>query len=132
MCIKMVYNITTFKNIFQYQMAEFYSAKPQLLLHQPNTQSVLFIQSLFYILLMHVLRLVFCCLFCSSGASWALVLMEFEGEGQTTAFVLQLTLSAYMVNKIFFWNSTQLFPQMLKFCSLKYNFIRHSPPPFLF
>ena len=36
MCIKMMYNITTFKNVFQYQMAEFISVKPQLLLHQPN------------------------------------------------------------------------------------------------
>ena len=36
MCIKMMYNITTFNNVFQYQMAEFNSVKPQLLLHQPN------------------------------------------------------------------------------------------------
>ena len=30
MSIKMIYNITTFKNIFQYQMAKFNSAKLQL------------------------------------------------------------------------------------------------------
>ena len=36
MHIKMMYNITIFKNAFQYQMAEFKNAKPQLLLHQPN------------------------------------------------------------------------------------------------
>ena len=33
----MVYNITTFKNIFQYQTAKFNNAKPQLLLHQPTS-----------------------------------------------------------------------------------------------
>jgi len=36
MCIKMIYNITTFKNAFQYQTAKFNNAKPQLLLHQTN------------------------------------------------------------------------------------------------
>ena len=36
MCIKIMYNIITFKNVFQYQMANF-NAKPQLLLHQLNT-----------------------------------------------------------------------------------------------
>ena len=36
MCIKMMYNITTFKNVFQYQRAKFNNAKLQLLLHQPN------------------------------------------------------------------------------------------------
>lgn len=36
MCIKMIYNITIFKNVFQYQTANFKNAKPQLLLHQPN------------------------------------------------------------------------------------------------
>ena len=30
-------NKTTFKNVFQYQMANFDNAKPQLLLHQPNS-----------------------------------------------------------------------------------------------
>ena len=34
MHIKIMYNITTFKNVFQYQIAEFNSAKPKLLLHQ--------------------------------------------------------------------------------------------------
>jgi len=33
----MMYNIITFKNVFQYQMAKFNNAKLQLLLHQPNT-----------------------------------------------------------------------------------------------
>ena len=33
----MMNNITTFKNVFQYQIAEFNSAKPKLLLHQFNT-----------------------------------------------------------------------------------------------
>ena len=32
-----MYNITTFKNVFHYQMAKFNKAKPQLLLHQTNT-----------------------------------------------------------------------------------------------
>ena len=32
-----MYNITTFNNVFQYQMAKFNNVKPQLLLHQPNT-----------------------------------------------------------------------------------------------
>ena len=36
MCIKMMYNITTFKNVFQYQREKFNNAKLQLLLHQPN------------------------------------------------------------------------------------------------
>ena len=36
MHIKMMYHITTFKNVFQYQMAKLNTAKPQLLLHQPN------------------------------------------------------------------------------------------------
>ena len=36
MHIKMVYNITTFKNVFQYQMAKLSNAKLQLLFHQPN------------------------------------------------------------------------------------------------
>ena len=30
-----MYNITTFKNVFQNQMTKF-DAKPQLFLHQPN------------------------------------------------------------------------------------------------
>ena len=34
MCIKMIYNKTTFKNVFQYQMANFNTTKPQLLVHQ--------------------------------------------------------------------------------------------------
>ena len=37
MCIKMMYSIITFKNVFQYQMAEFNNAKPQLPLYQSNT-----------------------------------------------------------------------------------------------
>ena len=36
MCIKMMYNITTFKNVFQYQVAKFNNAKPQLVLCQSN------------------------------------------------------------------------------------------------
>ena len=36
MCFKMMYNITTFKNVFQYQMAEFNEAKTTLL-HQLNS-----------------------------------------------------------------------------------------------
>ena len=36
MCIKMMYNITTFKNVFHYQIAKFSNAKLQLLLYQPN------------------------------------------------------------------------------------------------
>ena len=36
MCIKMMYNITTFKNVFQYQMAKFNNANLYLLLHQSN------------------------------------------------------------------------------------------------
>ena len=36
--MKMIYNRTTFiYNVFQYQTANFNNAKPQLLLHQPNT-----------------------------------------------------------------------------------------------
>ena len=38
MHIKMLCNIKhLFKNVFQYQTAEFHSEKPQLLLHQPKT-----------------------------------------------------------------------------------------------
>ena len=37
MHIKMMYNITTLKNIFQYQTAKFNNVKTQLLLHQPNS-----------------------------------------------------------------------------------------------
>ena len=43
MHIKMLYNIilykciTTFKIVFQYQMAKFNNAQLQLLLHQPNS-----------------------------------------------------------------------------------------------
>ena len=36
MLINMMYNITTFKNASQYQMAKFNNAKLQLLLHQSN------------------------------------------------------------------------------------------------
>ena len=36
MCIKMMYNTNTFKNVFQYQTANFNNAKLQLLLYQPN------------------------------------------------------------------------------------------------
>ena len=36
MCIKMMYNITTFENVFQCQRVKFNNAKPQLLSHQPN------------------------------------------------------------------------------------------------
>ena len=36
MCIKMMYNITTFKNILQYQVVKFNNAKPQLVLYQSN------------------------------------------------------------------------------------------------
>ena len=42
MCIKMIYNVTTFKNAFQYQTAKFNNAKPQLLLHQTNKISLEF------------------------------------------------------------------------------------------
>ena len=40
----MIYNITTFKNVFQYQMAKFNNAKQQLLLHQLiyNTKATVF------------------------------------------------------------------------------------------
>ena len=31
MCIKMMYDVTAFKNVFQYQTAKFNNAKPQLL-----------------------------------------------------------------------------------------------------
>ena len=43
MLIKMMYNITIFKNVFQYQTAKFNSSKPQLLLYQPrrSSQSIL-------------------------------------------------------------------------------------------
>jgi len=37
MCIKMMYNIATFKNVFEYRIARFKNAKPQLRLHQPNS-----------------------------------------------------------------------------------------------
>lgn len=37
MHIKMMYNITTFKSVFQHQMAKFRNAKPKLHLHQPST-----------------------------------------------------------------------------------------------
>lgn len=37
MCIKMIYNITIFKNVFQYQTAKFNNTKVQLVLHQPNS-----------------------------------------------------------------------------------------------
>ena len=36
MCIKMMYNITTFKNVFQCQRVKFNNAKLQLLSQQPN------------------------------------------------------------------------------------------------
>ena len=36
MCIKMMYNITTFKNVFKHQTTKFNNAKLQLLLHQLN------------------------------------------------------------------------------------------------
>ena len=36
MCIKMMYNIITFKNVFQYQIANFKNGKPKLILHQPS------------------------------------------------------------------------------------------------
>ena len=37
MCIKLMYNITTFKNVLQYQTVKFNNAKLYLLLHQPNS-----------------------------------------------------------------------------------------------
>ena len=37
MCIKMMYNITTFKNVFQYQMANFNNAKLQFFLCHPDS-----------------------------------------------------------------------------------------------
>ena len=40
MHIKMMYNITIFKKVFQYQVAKFNNAKLQLLLHQPNRMSL--------------------------------------------------------------------------------------------
>ena len=36
MHIKMMCNITTFKNVFQHTKAKFNNAKPQLFLHQTN------------------------------------------------------------------------------------------------
>ena len=39
-CIQMIYNITTFNNVFQSQTAKFNNAKPSLLLHQPNKLEV--------------------------------------------------------------------------------------------
>ena len=40
MCIKMMYNITMFKNVFQYQMAQFNNVKPQLLLPKPTVNLI--------------------------------------------------------------------------------------------
>ena len=34
-----MYNITIFKNVFQYQTANFNTVEPQVLLHQPNTKT---------------------------------------------------------------------------------------------
>ena len=42
MHIKMMYNITTFKNVFQYQTTNFNNSKPQLLLNQPNSLTLLY------------------------------------------------------------------------------------------
>ena len=39
MHIKVMYNITTFKNIFQYQAGKFNNVKSQLLSYQPNSMS---------------------------------------------------------------------------------------------
>ena len=39
MCIKMMYSITTFKNIFQYQTAKLNNVKPWLFVHQPSKSS---------------------------------------------------------------------------------------------
>ena len=36
MHIKIMYNIITFKNVFQYETAKFNNVKSQLLLNQPN------------------------------------------------------------------------------------------------
>ena len=41
MNIKMMNNITTFKNVLQYQIAEFNNIKPQLLLYQPNISGMI-------------------------------------------------------------------------------------------
>ena len=41
MNIKMMNNITTFKNVLQYQIAEFNNIKPQLLLYQPISGMIL-------------------------------------------------------------------------------------------
>ena len=38
---KMMNNITTFKNVLQYQIAEFNNIKPQLLLYQPISGMIL-------------------------------------------------------------------------------------------
>ena len=37
MHIKIMYNIITFKNVFQYQTAKFNNAKLQSLLHEPDS-----------------------------------------------------------------------------------------------
>ena len=42
MCIRMIYNVTTFKNVFQYQMAYFNNAKLKLLFHQSNVKHFLY------------------------------------------------------------------------------------------
>ena len=42
MHIKMIYNITTFKNVFQCQTTNFNNSKPQLLLYQPNSLTLLY------------------------------------------------------------------------------------------
>ena len=51
MCIKMMYDMTAFKNVFQYQTAKFYNAKPQLL-------CINLIINCFFFFLVHAARLV--------------------------------------------------------------------------
>jgi len=48
MCIKIMYNITTFKNVFQYQTAKFNNEKPQLLFFYVRLKIFLFLNWFIY------------------------------------------------------------------------------------
>ena len=65
MCIKMMYDMTEFKNVFQYQTAKFNNAKPQLLCIN------LIINWFFFFFLVHAAQLVGS-RFPDQGLNWAM------------------------------------------------------------
>ena len=72
MHIKIMYNIITFKNVFQYQTAKFNNAKLQSLLHEPD--SICVCVCVCVCVYMRHLSV----LFAKPGSKWLITIFKFD------------------------------------------------------